>query len=456
VSDLPDRPVPECDGLSWTVVAMENRVRPKIFSEFLRVIGRGRTATADELSELARALVSGRGEASGVAMASQLTEGYARASEEVRGEFLLRLSRDFGPDPKLLSRAIDAYQAKPNAQTALALHNAAESRRQELIRRMNLAPGAMPRLVRMREDVLGRLKPSPELGLVDADFSHLFSSWFNRGFLNLRRIDWSTPADILEKIIAYEAVHAIQSWDDLRLRLLPRDRRCFAFFHPALDDDPLIFVEVALTTEIPDAIGPLLAPTRRPLDPEKVTTAVFYSISNCQKGLRGVSFGNFLIKQVVEELKRELPRIKTFVTLSPVPGFMGWLNAQRGGNGGPFNAEQRRLLKCLDQEGWQDNATTCEMLEPVMTRALLSYLVLAKDKQDKPLDPVARFHLGNGARLEQVHWMGDASAKGLREAGGFMVNYLYDLERIERNHERYANEGEVALSPRVKRMAQAL
>ncbi len=431
-------------------------MKPKIFSDFLRAIGTRKAPSAAQLSELARALVSGRGEASGVAMAGQLIESYARASDSVKGEFLSFLARDFGPDPRQLARAVEAWSAKPDPRTAQALHNAAESPRQELIRRMNLAPGAMPQLVQMREDVLARMKQAPELALVDADFTHLFSSWFNRGFLNLRRIDWSTPADILEKIIAYEAVHAIDSWDDLRLRLLPRDRRCFAFFHPTLPDDPLIFVEVALTNGIPDAIAPLLASGRRPLDPDKMNTAVFYSISNCQKGLRGVSFGNFLIKQVVEELKRELPRIKTFVTLSPVPGFMDWLKGRREAGASHFSAEDRKQLKLLDGSDWQGNAAHCAALEPVMTRALLSYLALAKDKQDKPVDPVARFHLGNGARLEQVNWMGDKSAKGIRQAGGFMVNYLYDLDRIERNHERYANEGNVELSPRLKRMVQAV
>lgn len=431
-------------------------MKPKIFSDFFRSLSGRKTATAPELIEIASALISNRGEASGVALAEQLLNGYGAAGDDVRGEFLNRLAREFGPDAKQLARCIDAYCNKPDAKTALDLHNAAEPRRQELIRRMNMAPAAMNRLVHMREDVLKRMKGEPDLGSLDADFSHLFSSWFNRGFLNLRRIDWSTPAAILEKIIAYEAVHAIDSWDDLRRRLLPRDRRCFAFFHPTLPDDPLIFVEVALTSDIPDAIAPLLSDSRRELDPEKATTAVFYSISNCQKGLRGVSFGNFLIKQVVEELRRELPRIKTFVTLSPVPGFMQWLNARREQSGTkPFSADERKTLKLLDQPDWHKDASTITALQPVMTRALMLYLIDTKDKQDKPLDPVARFHLGNGARLERTNWMGDASAKGIKEAGGFMVNYLYDLDRIERNHERFANFGEVALSTRLKRLHSA-
>ena len=430
-------------------------MKPKFFSDFLRAISSRKTASAIDLFELSQALMSGRGEASGVAMADQLLDIYSRADDDVRTEFLLRLAREFGPDQARLTRCINAYVKKPGPEAALELHSAAESQRQELIRRMNLAPGAMPRLVKMREDVLHRLRQTADLSLLDADFTHLFSSWFNRGFLHLRRIDWSTPAHILEKIIAYEAVHAIDSWDDLRLRLLPPDRRCFAFFHPALPDEPLIFVEVALTEAIPDAIAPLLAAARRPLDPEKATTAVFYSISNCQKGLRGISFGNFLIKQVVEELRRELPRIKTFVTLSPVPGFISWLNSNRTAAAAPFSSQDRQLIKLLEQPDWHKDSASVDALQPVLKRALLLYLISGKDKQGKPLDPVARFHLGNGARLEQINWLGDASPKGIREAAGFMINYLYDLDRIERNHERYANEGEVALSTRLRRMHEA-
>lgn len=435
---------------------MEAVLRPKIFSEFFRVFSPRKAGKVEDLIELASELVSGRGEASRVAIADQLLAAYSRASKELRLEFLLLLARDFGPDPVALERCIQEYRRKPGPEAAMKLHVAAESRRQELIRRMNAAPNAIERLVRMREDVLKSLKSTPELALLDADFLHLFSSWFNRGFLNLRRIDWSTPAHILEKIIAYEAVHAIDSWDDLRRRLLPPDRRCFAFFHPALPDEPLIFVEVALTTEIPDAIAPLLTTDRKEIDPGKVTTGVFYSISNCQKGLRGVSFGNFLIKQVVEELKRELPRIDTFVTLSPVPGFVSWLAAERrAGDDSRLSIEDKDTLNLLDTPGWQLDAGRCDALQPTLTRALLLYLIEAKDGHGKPLDSVARFHLGNGARLERVNWLGDTSAKGMREAAGFMVNYLYDLDRIERNHERFANHGEVVHNPRLRKLLRA-
>jgi malonyl-CoA decarboxylase len=281
------------------------------------------------LDEMCEALLSSRGEASGVALATLIFERYERLGDEEKCAFLLMLVERFGADPVRLDQAIAAYQQKPDHKTLMALHQAAEPRRQEVIRRLNLSSGGTQRLVRMREDLFRVEKEHPALQALDADFRHLFSSWFNRGFLVLRPIDWQTPANILEKIIRYEAVHAIKSWDDLRSRLQPPDRRCFAFFHPQIVDDPLIFVEVALTPDIPSSIGDVLKEGRVPLDPAKATTAVFYSISNCQEGLRGISFGNFLIKQVVEELTRHGLDLKTFVTLSPLPGFAAWLGKER-------------------------------------------------------------------------------------------------------------------------------
>ncbi len=290
-----------------------------------------------ELIQLGETLLSRRGEATGVALAHSLLAGYAAASEEDRAQFLKSLADRFGADHDRLNAAIDAYRAG-DTKAIGELHQAAEPRRQELIRRLNLAPGGTAALVQMREALLTLLSGDGELRAVDRDFVHLFASWFNRGFLVLRRIDWTTPAHILEKIIRYEAVHAIEDWDDLRNRLAPADRRCYAFFHPQLVDEPLIFVEVALTRSIPDAIAPLLDQSRRVMAAQDATTAVFYSISNTQKGLGGISFGNFLIKQVVEELKQDLPNLQTFVTLSPVPGFAGWL-AKRAG-------ARRRHLRC--------------------------------------------------------------------------------------------------------------
>ena len=402
------------------------------------------------------ALLSGRGEASGVAMARDILARYLQLDPKSRARILeaLRAGR-FGADRRRLEDAIARYHAAPDPANTLALHKAAEPRRQELFRRLNLAPGGTAALVQMREDLLLAMadKSSPrDLAAVDADFVHLFSSWFNRGFLVLKRIDWTTPAHILEKIIRYEAVHEIKSWDDLRARLEPADRCCFAFFHPTLADEPLIFVEVALTSGIPDAIGPVLDTGRAPTDPAKATTAVFYSISNCQAGLRGVSFGNFLIKQVVEELRRDHPALDTFVTLSPVPGFMPWLARTLAARGaGPFDADDQAALAALKRDDWDRDAATVKALKPALLNAVAHYLLIARGRDGGAADPVARFHLGNGARLARVNWMADTSPKGLAQAAGFMVNYHYVLEDIEHNHEAYANQGEITTVHAVKR-----
>ncbi len=405
---------------------------------------------------MALALLTERGEASGVALARQILNAYAGFDGAERLAFLGILAERFGPDPARLDRAIERYRADPGSRTVTALFAATEPPRQELIRRLNLAPGGTAGVVRMREDVLAALDGRPELEAVDNDFVHLLSSWFNRGFLEIRRIDWTTPAHILEKVMHYEAVHEITSWHDLQLRLEPADRRCFAFFHPALTDEPLIFVEVALTTSIPQSIAPLLAADRRPIAPQRARTAVFYSISNCQVGLKGVSFGNFLIKQVAEELKRELPSLRTFITLSPVPGFRSWLQRSRESGGTPFlRASDRRALEAIDRPDWAKDPAALKRSRPILQAAIAHYFLQAKNGSGKPADPVARFHLGNGARLERINWMGDASTKGLKQAAGFMVNYRYDLGQVERNHEAYANRAEVVASQLVRRMERS-
>jgi malonyl-CoA decarboxylase len=273
-------------------------------------------------------LLSSRGEASGVALAREILSRYAELTTGPRIAFFEALASGFGPDRDLLNAAVKAWQSSPTEETAARLHRASEPRRLELFRRLNLAPNGTTALVRMREQLLDALDHREDLEILDDDFLHLFSSWFNRGFLILRRIDWSTPARILEKIIRYEAVHEIRDWNDLRMRIDSPGRRCYAFFHPALVDEPLIFVEVALTRGIPAKIETILSANGQPTDLDRATSAVFYSISNCQIGLTGVSFGHFLIKQVVEEVQREMPRLSTFVTLSPAPGFAEWLKRE--------------------------------------------------------------------------------------------------------------------------------
>jgi malonyl-CoA decarboxylase len=418
-------------------------------------LGRSRAAPATEsLVSLGEQLLSGRGEASGVALASLLLESYAAAPPKTRLAFLTALAEKFGADPAKVEAAIAAYREAPSQVSLHALHMAAEPPRQELMRRLNLAPGGTAALVRMREDLLGHLGSAPALQAVDEDFVHLFTSWFNRGFLVLRPIDWTTPANILERIIRYEAVHRIRGWDDLRGRLEPADRRCFAFFHPQLVDEPLIFVEVALTREIPEAIGPLLAAARAPIRAEEATTAVFYSISNTQRGLAGVSFGNFLIKQVVEDLQRSLPNLKTFVTLSPVPNFAGWLAKQRQADGQSEFLDEgtRAALAGLDDPAWPEDPEKAEALRRPLLAVAAAYFLKAKISSGLPIDSVARFHLRNGARLERINFMADLSRRGLEQAHGLMANYLYDLDQIEKNHEAFAAEGRFIAAPALRKL----
>jgi malonyl-CoA decarboxylase len=413
-------------------------------------------ARSESLVELCEQLLSGRGEASGVALAREILASYAGLTIGPRIAFFEALATRFGPSKLRLEAAIEHWRRDPSEAATSEVHLAAEPRRQELFRRLNLAPGGTAALVRMREQLLDAMKHRDDLRVVDADFVHLFSSWFNRGFLVLRRIDWSTPANILEKIIKHEAVHKIRSWDDLRRRIDPPDRCCFAFFHPALVDEPLIFVEVALVREIANAIAPILISTRDILEPEKATTAVFYSISNCQRGLAGVSFGHFLIKQVVEEISRDFPRLSTFVTLSPAPNFADWLRRERASeNSRVLDSEDRALLATLDMEGWWQHPELREPLKDSLLRVAAYYFVHARNKRGVPVDAVARFHLGNGARLEQINFLGDASENGIHQSYGIMVNYLYDLAYIEKNHEAYAQSRTVAASGSVKRLVRA-
>jgi malonyl-CoA decarboxylase len=410
------------------------------------------TARSESLVELCEDLLSSLGEASGVARAREILGRYNELTTGPRIAFFEALAERFGTDPDRMAAAIAAWRERPAATTAAEVHAASEPRRQELFRRLNLAPGGTAALVHMREQLMDALDHRDDLAAVDEDFVHLFSSWFNRGFLVLRRIDWSTPAIILDKIIRYEAVHEISDWDDLRRRIDPSDRRCYAFFHPALVDDPLIFVEVALTRDIPAAIAPILSPEREVMEPDKMRTAVFYSISNCQRGLAGVSFGNFLIKQVVEEICREMPKLATFVTLSPVTNFAAWLKRERAqDNSTALNEADKALFAALDEPDWWRVQDMAARLQDPLMRAAASYFLRARNGRGLPVDAVARFHLGNGARLERINWLADTSERAMSQGHGLMVNYQYDLDDIEKNHEAYAESRTVVASSAVQK-----
>jgi len=408
------------------------------------------------LVQLCEDLLSSRGEASGVALAREILSRYGELKTGPRIAFFEALASRFGPDRARLSAAATAWMNASSDAAAAKLHRASEPRRLELFRRLNLAPGGTAALVRMRAQLIEAMDHRDDLAAIDDDFLHLFSSWFNRGFLVLRTIDWSTPANLLEKIIRYEAVHAIRDWNDLRARIDSPDRRCYAFFHPALIDEPLIFVEVALTRGIPAGIDPILSANRERIDPERATTATFYSISNCQRGLAGVSFGHFLIKQVVEEVGRQIPRLSTFVTLSPAPNFAEWLRRERVTEASVvLSEEDRAALETLDRADWWRDEAAAETVREPLLRAAAWYYLRARTPHGTPLDSVARFHLGNGARLERLNFAADTSERALRQSHGLMVNYLYDLEHIERNHEAYVQQHAVVAASAVTRLVKA-
>jgi malonyl-CoA decarboxylase len=385
-----------------------------------------------------RRLLSERGQANSVAIARALVERFNQLPDEQQLHFFEQLSREFSPDPRAVLASAQAYAQRPAADTLAQLTASAEPPRQELLRRINRAPGGTASIVRMRHALLSRLAQQPELRAVESDLLHLLSSWFNPGFLQLKRVDWNSPAQLLEQIIRHEAVHAIDGWDDLRRRLQP-DRRCFAFFHPQLPEEPLIFVEVALLPAMPEAIAPLIDKASPTTPSDDFRVAAFYSISNCQPGLRGVSLGNFLIKRVAEELQREWPRLRTFCTLSPIPGFAAWLGKPDALKAIDSLSKPARERAEAAREALAQDAENAEALQ----RLAAVYLLHASPRAEG--DPVARFHLDNGARLERLNWRADLSRKGLKQSFGLMVNYLYDLKRIEANHEAFTR-GEVAHS----------
>ena len=384
-----------------------------------------------KLVSLCQTLLSERAGVAGAHLATEALGIYQSLDQPRRRAFLDILNRDFSPNPDEVGRAADAYRSDPSPNNLLQLQRVVEPPRQELFRRLNLAPDGTRALVQMRSHVLREMDEGADLETLAADLGHLLTSWFNRGFLTLQRIDWRSPAALLQKLIDYEAVHQIQGWHDLRRRL-EADRRCYAFFHSAMADEPLIFIEVALTRGMSDRVQPLLDPDSPVNDPEDADSAIFYSITNCQEGLRGVPFGSLLIKQVVEDLKKSLPRIRTFATLSPIPGFRKWLAGAQGDlDLGKLDLPMRRLLV-----------------------PLCAYYFLNAKRGSEPLDPVARFHLKNGARLDRINWLADTSATGIRQSAGLMANYVYDIADLERNHESYARSGQVVCSRRVQALAK--
>jgi malonyl-CoA decarboxylase len=416
-------------------------------------LSRAAVRAAQDTVTLCHALLSERGEVSGARLAREALGKYQALQGVALEAFFDLLAKEFSPDPEEVGRCADAYRQDPSQTNLVRLQRVVESPRQELFRRLNMASGGTGVLVEMRRRLLQKLGERPQWAGIEADLAHLLTSWFNRGFLVLQRIDWRTSALVLEKLIRYEAVHAIQGWDDLHRRL-EADRRCYAFFHPALPDEPVIFIEVALTRGLSAKVQSLLKPDAPLVDPKSADCAIFYSITNCQEGLRGVSFGNFLIKQVVEDLGREFPRLKTFATLSPIPGFRNWLSNEVVSRAGtPGHELLLALLTQIDSPTWFNDAAVVARLQRQLSRLCAHYLVHAKLGKD-PLDPVERFHLGNGARLERLNWMADTSANGMRRSAGLMVNYVYRLDEVERNHEAYAREHRIIASRRFEVLAR--
>jgi malonyl-CoA decarboxylase len=418
------------------------------------IADRGRTFLGSlsraPIEQLCQDLVSERGEASGTAIAREITDRYRELTAAQRLRFFEGLlERPWLADPAAILQLAQKYHATPGAAELARLFGAAEPRRQELFRRINISPRGTETIVNMRRDLLAMMGEHPHLEPINADLVHLLTSWFNRGFLELRRIDWRTPALILEKLIAHETVHEIHGWTDLRRRLAS-DRRCFAFFHPALPDEPLIFVEVALTRGIATAIQPLIDVKGEPREAAKPDTAVFYSINNCLEGLRSISFGAFLIKQVVQELETEELRLRNFVTLSPIPGFREWLSLQKP----PLAAWED--LRRLNGQALSEKVSAMPATDPrrdALRRACAVYLT-ARRADGRAIDPVASFHLNNGASVERINWLGDVSEKGWKQSFGLMVNYAYRPQRIERNHEQYVKQGRVAVSDDVRQLLE--
>ena len=412
----------------------------------MRALGWGQPANlAKDPQSAVESVLSATGQVSSLVYAGTLLDQIEAMDDEALQHLLTHIAVNHDVDASALADAAALYARKADAPGLTRLTKLAEPRWMELFRRLNATDGGTVRLVRLRQRILKLTSTLPDAARIDSGLQSLLRMWFNPGFLILQPIDWSTPANILEKIIAYEAVHEISSWEDLRARLAPEDRRCFAFFHPSMPEEPLIFVEVALTDETPGQIAPILRIDRETISGDSASTAVFYSISNCQSGLAGISFGNFLIKRVAQELKQEFPELKRFVTLSPVPGLMRWLRVRE--------PELASTFLAGDDAFWNEEAVDSER---EFKAAALRYF-LESDREDRlPNDPVARFHLGNGASLEQLNFGADLSEKGISQAGGLMVNYLYDLAVVEANHEAFHETKQVPMSAALRQLQRSL
>jgi malonyl-CoA decarboxylase len=411
--------------------------------------------------ETAKRLISEHGESNAQSIAIKLADLYRQLDLRQRHEFFNYLASEFNPDPSEVKAIADAYAREPSASNLIALCRQTEPRRQELLRRLNRAPGGTKVIVQMRQELLPLLKDHDPWRVIDADMYHLLSSWFNPGFLELHRITWESPAELLEKIIQHESVHAIDGWDDLRRRLQP-DRRCFAFFHRQLPKEPLIFLEVALVPSISRDVGALINKSSPVAESKTFKTAIFYSISNCQPGLRGVSLGNFLIKRVAEKLAEEIPSLKVYSTLSPIPGLTRWLDA-----GAPLENPEvtESLRRRMDESirvlglpgktwaervkaGWRPDQSADKEKQALLSLCA-AYLMFYTTSQRG--DNVANFHLSNGATLHQLNWAADLSNKGLQQSAGLMVNYLYELDKVEEQHEAFSR-GQVIRSRNVEKL----
>jgi len=415
------------------------------------LLGKSNVVKKSSIDLLCQQLNTSKGEALGTALAYEVVQAYQALDTQGQIDFFTLLLNDYSINAREIVERANHYAQQSDGDSYRRLARAMRSPRRTLFRRINVAPNGTATLIQMRHDLLRLLPEHAELVIVDVDLKDMMVSWFNRGFLTLEQISWQTSAHILEKLIAYEAVHEMSGWDDLRRRLA-QDRHCYAFFHPAIEAEPLIFVEVALVKGIATNIQNLLAASEPQVaDTEQADTAVFYSISNCQQGLKGISFGNFLIKQVVYELQRDCPHLTQFVTLSPIPGFSRWLNRElENDQSDIFSEDERQLIALTHSQDWHGDIAIAEQVKPLLLRLCAHYLFHVK-RGNEPGDAVSRFHLGNGALIDGINWLGDCSERGITQSFGMLVNYAYQLDKVEANHEALVNQGTVAISSRFQK-----